>query len=62
MRTETKPRLKEMGAPFVVNGASMGSCMTATYYPTTLVTPANAATYPDVWLGFLLRATIAKVQ
>ena len=40
----------------------MGSCMTATYYPTTLVTPANAATYPDVWLGFLLRATIAKVQ
>ena len=47
----------DTSTPFVVNGASMGSYMTATYYPTTLVTPANATAYPDVWLGFLLRAT-----
>ena len=41
--------------PFVVNGVSMGSYMDATYYPTTLVTPAVASTDLSVWLGFLLR-------
>jgi hypothetical protein len=41
--------------PFVIASTSMGSYMTATYYPTTLVTPAVTSTDPSVWLGFLLR-------
>ena len=45
----------QTSTPFSVGTNSMGSYISATYYPTTLVNPASVASSPSVWLGFLVR-------